>query len=75
MSKDTELDDSGQIYIGDEETLENTLGMLREFVHGHIKYEAFQDLDKQNLIEIFITHPTSLVKFYECIFPPPAQNT
>ena len=23
------------------------------------------------MIEIFITHPTSLLKFYECIFPPP----
>lgn len=46
MSKDTELDESGQIYIGDEETLENTLGMLRKFVHGNIKYQDFKDCDK-----------------------------
>ena len=46
MSKETELDASGQIYVGDEETLENTLGMLRDFVQGRIKYTDFQDQDK-----------------------------
>ena len=46
MSKETELDETGKVYVGDEETLENTLGQLREFVHGNIKYNDFQTSDK-----------------------------
>jgi hypothetical protein len=56
----------------ENEGLENTLGMLRDFVYGRIKYKDFNDFDKINLVEIFVTHPTSLLKFYECLFPPPA---
>jgi len=46
--------------------------MLRDFVYGRIKYNDFNDYDKTNLVEIFVTHPTSLLKFYESLFPPPA---
>ena len=53
----------------DEQGLENTLQLLREFVHGRIKYKQFNDSDKFNLVEMFVTHPTSLLKFYEMIFP------
>lgn len=76
ISKDTEFGEYGNKGVGglpmiDEENegLESTLGMLRDFVYGRIKYKDFNDYDKTNLVEIFVTHPTSLLKFYECIFP------
>jgi hypothetical protein len=53
----------------DELGLESTLSKLREFVKEKVRYADFNDQDKQEMIEMFVTHPVSLLRFYEAIFP------
>ena len=53
----------------EEMGLENTLSKLRNFVSEKVKYNDFNDQDKSDMVEMFVTHPTSLLRFYEAIFP------
>ena len=48
--------------------IEATLQKLSRFINYRIGYEDFTNTDKRNLVEIFVTHETTLTTMFNAIF-------
>ena len=49
--------------------IEPTLFKLNEFIQSKVKITDFTSADKQNLVELFVTHQKTLMSIYFSIFP------
>jgi len=50
-------------------TIEPTLVRLNQYVHQQIKWTDFTVEDKMNMMELFVTHETTLKSIHQVIFP------
>lgn len=62
-------EEAGENETDYEQGPESIITKLKDFVYSKIKHSDFTNLDRKNLMEVFLTHPTSLLKLYELIFP------
>ena len=49
--------------------IEPTLMKLNDFIHSKVKLTDFTAQDKQNLVELFVTHQKTLKSVYLAAFP------
>lgn len=47
---------------------EETLGKLAEMAKGRVKFEEFTQIDRNNLLDLFVNNERTLLKIYEILF-------
>lgn len=50
---------------------EETLGKLAELAKGRVKFEEFTQVDRNNLLDLFVNNERTLLKIYEVLFAKP----
>ena len=50
---------------------EETLGKLAEMAKGRVKFEEFTQIDRNNLLDLFVNNERTLLKIYEILFAQP----
>ncbi len=53
---------------------EETLGKLAEMAKGRVKFEEFTQVDRNNLLDLFVNNERTLLKIYELLFSQPSFN-
>lgn len=51
---------------------EETLGKLAEMAKGRVKFEEFTQVDRNNLLDLFVNNERTLLKIYELLFSAPS---
>ena len=52
---------------------EETLGKLAELAKGRVKFDEFTQIDRTNLLDLFVNNERTLLKVYEVLFSAPAH--
>ena len=47
---------------------EETLSKLAELAKGRVKFEEFTQIDRNNLLDLFVNNERTLLKIYEILF-------
>ena len=47
---------------------EETLSKLAELAKGRVKYDEFTQVDRNNLLDLFVNNERTLLKIYEILF-------
>ena len=50
---------------------EETLNKLAELAKGRVKFEEFTQVDRNNLLDLFVNNERTLLKIYEVLFSQP----
>ncbi len=51
------------------EQLEQSIMKLVNYAKGRVKFEEFNNGDKSNLMELFVTNEDTLIAIYNALFP------
>ena len=62
---------SDQTAEGNQE-FEETLSKLAELAKGRVKFEEFTQVDRNNLLDLFVNNERTLLKIYEVLFSQPS---
>ena len=47
------------------------MGKLAEMAKGRVKFEEFTQIDRNNLLDLFVNNERTLLKIYEILFAQP----
>ena len=64
----TQSDQSTQELGGNAADFEDTLGKLAELAKGRVKFDEFTQIDRNNLLDLFVNNERTLLKIYEILF-------
>lgn len=64
----TQSDQSTQDLGGNAADFEDTLGKLAELAKGRVKFDEFTQIDRNNLLDLFVNNERTLLKIYEILF-------
>ena len=51
---------------------EETLNKLAELAKGRVKFDEFTQIDRNNLLDLFVNNERTLLKIYEVLFAKPS---
>ena len=68
QSMSTQSDQSTQDLGGNAADFEDTLGKLAELAKGRVKFDEFTQIDRNNLLDLFVNNERTLLKIYEILF-------
>ena len=68
MSMSTTSDQSTDLGGGNAADFEETLSKLAELAIGRVKFNEFTQIDRNNLLDLFVNNERTLLKIYEILF-------
>ena len=57
--------------LGANAEFEETLNKLAEMAKGRVKFDEFTQVDRNNLLDLFVNNERTLLKIYEVLFAKP----
>ena len=58
--------------LGPNQEFEETLNKLAEMAKGRVKFDEFTQVDRNNLLDLFVNNERTLLKIYEVLFAKPS---
>jgi len=63
---------SGNSQSAQNAEFEETLNKLAELAKGRVKFDEFTQIDRNNLLDLFVNNERTLLKIYEVLFAKPS---